>query len=630
MFSKKQYKVKHALVTITLCKNCSERFRCKESVVKDRSLCKRCEKNHVHCRNSCQKCCKRYQCNDLICSNCVEEGIKCKRTMITTREQFKKVNEQGVKYFSGQYERDETGRFHEQCYIQLNSWMNFKRIKEIFENMSMNIMNNFYGGDKNDHCDKCDDSCQELRELLIVCDSLGNELTSEQKGPFIFGEENFKERIGNEKVKIDEKEQGGFEKAVNIILDPTTNYEFINIFKRDPKMDEDENLTNKSLRYSGSVIISYIDKDGDEKELLLTLENFEYDKTLNYENGNRKRRMSYKKNEGESENIKHGRFDESGIFANENVVNEWYNAVKELQRLNPAQEKFAIEKVDSNWYTLPHSDHIIQLIYNVHKKELTSFKGKCFFLLLGDVNRFGGRNMPLINNGGGSGSGGGNSTGNPNNPGSNSGSGNTSGNPGSNTGQGGNPTSGNTTGPNTGTGNTGGSGNSTGSNPNESGANKPNNSGSGLNQKQKKPKGGLKQNQQNVPRIKQIPIKQLPIKQRPVIREDQIRDDRIIGDQAKQIINQPKIPIPRQIPISVLEPQVDRARRRIEERQRDIDQQVREDVDVIDNVQQIVVVEKQPPPLQQQNEDRNIDPQDFTRCSICNTPLREAMNGNPE
>ncbi|CAG8828697.1 18980_t:CDS:1, partial [Dentiscutata erythropus] len=94
---------------------------------------------------------------------------------------------------------------------------------------------------------------------------------------------------------------------------------------------------------------------------------------------------------------------------------------------------------DSNWYTLPHSDHIIQLIYYVHEKELISFKGKCFFLLLGDVNGFGGRNMPLIYNGG-SGSGGSNSTGNPNNP---------------------------------------------GSNPNESGANKPNNSGSGLNQKQK-------------------------------------------------------------------------------------------------------------------------------------------------
>ncbi|CAG8799804.1 6145_t:CDS:2, partial [Dentiscutata erythropus] len=75
---------------------------------------------------------------------------------------------------------------------------------------------------------------------------------------------------------------------------------------------------------------------------------------------------------------------------------------------------------------------------------------------------------------------------------------------------------------------------------------------------------------------------------------------------------------------------LERARIRMEERQRDMDNipQIREDVDVIDNVQQIVVV-KQPPPLQQ-NEDRNMDPQDFTRCSICNTPLREAMNGNPE
>ncbi|CAG8712040.1 4741_t:CDS:2, partial [Dentiscutata erythropus] len=73
------------------------------------------------------------------------------------------------------------------------------------------------------------------------------------------------------------------------------------------------------------------------------------------------------------------------------------------------------------------------------------------------------------------------------------------------------------------------------------------------------------------------------------------------------------------------------ARRQMEERQRDINNilQIREDVEVIDNVQQIVVG-KQPPPLQQQNKDRNIDLQDFTRCSICNTPLREAMNSNPE
>ncbi|CAG8827103.1 19507_t:CDS:1, partial [Dentiscutata erythropus] len=41
----------------------------------------------------------------------------------------------------------------------------------------------------------------------------------------------------------------------------------------------------------------------DEKELLLTLEDFEYDKMLNYENGgNGKHRMSYEENEKESEN----------------------------------------------------------------------------------------------------------------------------------------------------------------------------------------------------------------------------------------------------------------------------------------------------------------------------------------
>ncbi|CAG8802999.1 23347_t:CDS:2, partial [Dentiscutata erythropus] len=96
--------------------------------------------------------------------------IEYKRTIITTQEQFENINE-NVKYFSGQYERGESGRFYEQ-YI---------------------------------YCDKCDDFCQEFHELLIVHDILGNELTSEQK-------------------------------AVSIILNQTTNYEFINIFKRDPKI----------------------------------------------------------------------------------------------------------------------------------------------------------------------------------------------------------------------------------------------------------------------------------------------------------------------------------------------------------------------------------------------------------
>ncbi|CAG8825540.1 2484_t:CDS:1, partial [Dentiscutata erythropus] len=77
------------------------------------------------------------------------------------------------------------------------------------------------------------------------------------------------------------------------------------------KKNEDRNLTNESLHYGESVVISYIDKDGDEKDLLLTLEDFEYDKTLNYENGNGKRRMSYEENRGESENIKCAKFDES-------------------------------------------------------------------------------------------------------------------------------------------------------------------------------------------------------------------------------------------------------------------------------------------------------------------------------
>ncbi|CAG8825075.1 21546_t:CDS:1, partial [Dentiscutata erythropus] len=157
-----------------------------------------------------------------------------------------------------------------------------------------------------------------------------------------------------------------------------------------------------------------------------------------------------------------------GIFSNESVVDNWYKAVLELSKKNPCEVKYSIEKVSREWYTLPHSDHIIHVTQNAPENELKQFKEKCFWLLMDDM---GGRHIPLINNFGESGGG---NSGN-NNPRSNSGSGNTSGNPGSNTGQGGNTTGENTK----------GSGNSTGSNSNESGANKSNNSRSGLSQKQR-------------------------------------------------------------------------------------------------------------------------------------------------
>ncbi|CAG8803000.1 23348_t:CDS:2, partial [Dentiscutata erythropus] len=147
---------------------------------------------------------------------------------------------------------------------------------------------------------------------------------------------------------------------------------------------------------------------------------FEYDKTLNYENGgNGKRRMSYEENETEreeSENIKRARFDKScGIFSDESVVDDWYKAVLELSKKNPSEVKYSIEKVFREWYTLSHSDHIIHITRNAPENELKEFKGKCFWLLMDNV---GGRHIPLINNFGRSG--GGNSG--INNPGSNSGS----------------------------------------------------------------------------------------------------------------------------------------------------------------------------------------------------------------
>ncbi|CAG8843126.1 45755_t:CDS:1, partial [Gigaspora margarita] len=259
----KNYKIKHALITVINCKRCSEVFKYTETKVKDDPFCKRYDQNHVHCRYSCEKCCKRFQCNDLKCKNCTENGFECERTMIKTREQFDKINELGVQCFYGKFERGEkTGRFYEQCYIQLSSWMSFKKIKKIHENNSLNIKNNFYGSfqsatdmknyslknytrcmvhrncrcdyfDLNAHCNICDDSCKEFHELLIVHDSFGNQLDSEKVGLFIFGNKNFDPNIGS-KTKTDKNLEKIFDEAVDDIFNKKS--ELIEIFYRKKKL----------------------------------------------------------------------------------------------------------------------------------------------------------------------------------------------------------------------------------------------------------------------------------------------------------------------------------------------------------------------------------------------------------
>ncbi|CAG8854449.1 30612_t:CDS:1, partial [Gigaspora margarita] len=61
------------------------------------------------------------------------------------------------------------------------------------------------------------------------------------------------------------------------------------------KKNEERNLTNQFLLDGGTETISYFDSLGNENKLILTLEDFEYNYTLNYNNENRKnkRRLNY-------------------------------------------------------------------------------------------------------------------------------------------------------------------------------------------------------------------------------------------------------------------------------------------------------------------------------------------------
>ncbi|CAG8846249.1 30538_t:CDS:2, partial [Gigaspora margarita] len=202
----KNYKIKHALITVINCKRCSEVFKYTETKVKDDPFCKRCDQNHVYCKHSYEKCCKRFQYNDLKCKNCTENGFEYERT--------RSKQESSVQCFYSKFERGKkTGRFHEQCYIQLSSATDIKNysLKNYTRcTVHRNCYCNYF--DLNVHCDICDDSCKEFRELLIVHNSFGNQLDSEEVGPFIFGNKNFDLNIGS-KTKTNKNLEKIFDEA---------------------------------------------------------------------------------------------------------------------------------------------------------------------------------------------------------------------------------------------------------------------------------------------------------------------------------------------------------------------------------------------------------------------------------
>ncbi|CAG8724708.1 11333_t:CDS:1 [Gigaspora margarita] len=82
-----------------------------------------------------------------------------------------------------------------------------------------------------------------------------------------------------------------------------------------------------------------------------------------------------------------------GTFPDECTVDQWYDAVCKLNKSNPGEGKFSIEKVSPEWYTLETAGDVVAFIDSVHEIELKEYRSKTFWLLLDDVA---GRNMPII------------------------------------------------------------------------------------------------------------------------------------------------------------------------------------------------------------------------------------------
>jgi hypothetical protein len=146
---------RHSCATIYHCYNCKKRFKCKRENTKQEKQkreeeykktktvpkCNLCNQNHWRCLHiKCEQCCKLNKCNEIGCINCIEGGIECKRTFPRSKEEFEDLYKD-LTYFSGKFERSETGRLHAQIYFQLKNRVSLKKIKEIFDDDSMSLPN---------------------------------------------------------------------------------------------------------------------------------------------------------------------------------------------------------------------------------------------------------------------------------------------------------------------------------------------------------------------------------------------------------------------------------------------------------------------------------------------------------
>ena len=116
---------RHTLVTNHHCKPCIKKYKCKKNVTKkdkeerekifkekgQAPVCSLCKESHWRCKiDAYQQCCKLNKCDGILhgdkimCQNCIDDDIECKRTFPTNLEDFEYFKKYEITYISNKLE----------------------------------------------------------------------------------------------------------------------------------------------------------------------------------------------------------------------------------------------------------------------------------------------------------------------------------------------------------------------------------------------------------------------------------------------------------------------------------------------------------------------------------------------
>ncbi|KAF0456288.1 hypothetical protein F8M41_001375 [Gigaspora margarita] len=76
---------------------------------------------------------QKARCNNIICLNCLEYGIKCKWSLFRTNEEYEKCKNI-VSFCKAKFERTEQGHLYFYNYMQFNNRTTINIVKAIFDN----------------------------------------------------------------------------------------------------------------------------------------------------------------------------------------------------------------------------------------------------------------------------------------------------------------------------------------------------------------------------------------------------------------------------------------------------------------------------------------------------------------